>query len=136
MDIDEMCMLMTKLPKRKHTKVRMIVNNRVQLTIQICINKPSGQQQHKIWRPRELKTTTIHKQGINAIKKQQSKIWDPRKSQREMRQQEKRLSKHQNKIWDLGRRRITGKTTCNKTCDNINTGIKGNEVIEHTIRRS
>jgi hypothetical protein len=77
MEIDEMWMLMVKVPKRKYTEVRRIVNNRVQLTVQVCINKASGQLQHKIWRPGELKTTTIQKQGNNASKKQQHKIWDP-----------------------------------------------------------
>jgi hypothetical protein len=56
MKIDEMWMLMTKLPKRKHTEVGRKINIKVQLTIQDCISKGSGQLQHKIWRPRELKT--------------------------------------------------------------------------------
>jgi hypothetical protein len=104
-------MMKTKVPKRKHTEVRRILKNKIQLTVQVFINKASGQLQHKIWRSGELKKTTI-KQGNNASKQQQHNIWDP------------------------GRWRITVKTTCNITYDNINIEIKGNKVIEHMIRRS
>jgi hypothetical protein len=49
------------------------------MTIQVCINKESGQLHHKIWRPREFKTTIIHKQGNNASKHEHHKILDPRR---------------------------------------------------------
>jgi len=52
MEIDEIWMLimrvLTRIPKRRNTKVIRKTNNTVQLTVRRCINKASGQQKHKI----------------------------------------------------------------------------------------
>jgi hypothetical protein len=77
MEIDEIWMLMMKVPKRRHTKVRRITNKKVQLTVRLCINKASGQQQHKIWKPGELKTTEVEQQHARMDAQQQHKVWDP-----------------------------------------------------------
>jgi hypothetical protein len=58
-EIDEIWMLMMKVPKRRHTNIIRISNKKLKLTIRVCINKASGQKQHKISKLGELKTTMI-----------------------------------------------------------------------------
>ena len=55
--IEEIRMLMLKIPERMHTNVKREVNNMEQLTVQEIFNKVSGQLQYKVWKPRRKKIT-------------------------------------------------------------------------------
>jgi hypothetical protein len=48
LDIDEIWMLMMRVPKRRHTKVRRMASDEIQFTERIYISEESGQQQHKL----------------------------------------------------------------------------------------
>lgn len=70
---------MKRMIKKKYVKNKSTSNNKVQLTKHIFISKVSGQEQHRIWKPRVLKETSlVGQQHVGMSAQLQHKVRDPR----------------------------------------------------------
>lgn len=75
----------------KMQSVKKRDNKEDKLTKEICINKESGQRQHKIWNPRRTEVTTVeemNQQHDGSNDQLQSKVWDTGLSAKETHDQE------------------------------------------------
>ena len=61
-EIDKLWMLMKRMSKKSYNRKKKKTNYNVQLIQRLCLGKESKQQQHRIWKPGELKATTEIKQ--------------------------------------------------------------------------
>jgi hypothetical protein len=60
------------------SRKRKTINKKIKLTDKICINKVSRKQQHKVWRPGELKKIGAEQQqGSKTDRQIQHRVWDP-----------------------------------------------------------
>lgn len=57
MEIDKLTRLMMKVPRKRCTNVKKVVNNRQKLSVQEIINKVNGRLQYNIWRLGERRVT-------------------------------------------------------------------------------
>jgi len=48
-------MLMKRMIKRRYNKSKMIANQKIQMTDKFFIDKACGEEQHRIWKPGEVK---------------------------------------------------------------------------------
>ena len=77
--IEEIRMMILKIPERMHTNVKRVVNSKEQLTVQDIFSKVSGQLQYKVWKPRRKKIRTtrdILQQHDATNNRIQFKFWD------------------------------------------------------------
>lgn len=66
-----MTRLIMKVPGKKYTNVKKVVNNKGKFTVQEMINKLNGRLQYKIWRLRERRVTKVE-----AIEQQHDEMAD------------------------------------------------------------